>query len=1018
MIENTNIKQFYPGPILNNTLEITDFLFNDVTQVKIKHTKFDTEGNLRDIDLEYPTDYEVAKILSSNIDTQEAALTASVGQITLKNIEVKAGEKLTAYRVSPIIQDKDYPRAGAFPAATHEGALDYLTMQNQEQKDELDRALKVPVSTQGFEGSMPAPLPGRALKINNTATGFELSEFDPDTALITTENFKNESKQYAEQSVAAAEQAVDSATYVAETTKDFTELAADYTSQISVMGDTIIRNADSIINRIGLNMFDPVMKDHVLTFEESKGLVAFGDYAYKTGSAGTRYGYPEFYDKCIQEYNNCNTHIIHNIDNAYNKVGNVAINGDYEVTNITTDNYLTSKQSFDLALSYNWEFSVRIKLSSLALCYLFGGNVENKYQILFGVDADGKLVYSLSDNGTSWNLANNVTGSSTLNLHTWYDVSIGRKSNTIYMNINGVKDISTKYPAGTTGTTLFHQITSPFKIGNGWSANPSSNVIIDLKNTSFTIDDIVYNSNVDVKRNDNGHLFYDLNSTEQVNAIENMYKLTGMAWLYGVDTIKERIRIVRNDRYFMCGNAGEMVHAGLPNIEGSISNIRGPSEEAYSGAFMCTKTGRYSYDGYSSSGNSHVTSTAFKASNCVPVYGNSDTVQTDAVKLVGYICVGNTEIKVVNTEVTEVTTTENDTVPLFTGQYFDFKPNNISWLAKDTVQSKSGKFYETTYNELVKCLNEVDNVYNIKVIDIANMIEGVDYSLYWKVDQANMTFTTPSKWGLVSALTGTQRVLVAKKEPTETDSTWYNLYSDGWLEQGGQLIGSMNTLVFSIPYRDTNYNIQISASDVSPTDYALCVNSWNDKTNSSVTLYCAYNGKVQDTSPYDWVTTGYTQIPNVEDYTEDVYLYFKVGNAVANKELINVGALTEVVNNKIDINSGYIDGQWVSKELILLDVSTTTGDLDLSTYLPNDSLNYEVMFSYLYQAGSSSGVHNYISSDIVPSEMEIAFLSTSTTTTSAGIFSIPIGTQRKVTLVGASKKTLKATAYRRIGLNQ
>ena len=42
MLENTNIKQFYPGPILNKTLDITDFLFKDpnrfilLTHIKMK----------------------------------------------------------------------------------------------------------------------------------------------------------------------------------------------------------------------------------------------------------------------------------------------------------------------------------------------------------------------------------------------------------------------------------------------------------------------------------------------------------------------------------------------------------------------------------------------------------------------------------------------------------------------------------------------------------------------------------------------------------------------------------------------------------------------------------------------------------------------------------------------------------------------------------------------------------------------------------------------------------------------
>ena len=187
MIENTNTKQFYPGPILNNTLEITDFLFNDTEQIKIKHSKLNEEGILIDVDLNYSTDYEVTKVLPSDINAAEAALTASTGQVMLKNVNVLAGEKLTVYRVSQIIQDKDYPRTGAFPAATHEGALDYLTMQNQEQQEEIARSLKVPISTPNFNAAVPVPLPKRILRISNDAASFEFVPYDLDERLDTFE---------------------------------------------------------------------------------------------------------------------------------------------------------------------------------------------------------------------------------------------------------------------------------------------------------------------------------------------------------------------------------------------------------------------------------------------------------------------------------------------------------------------------------------------------------------------------------------------------------------------------------------------------------------------------------------------------------------------------------------------------------------------------------------------------------------------------------------------------------------
>lgn len=56
----------------------------------------------------------------------------------------------------------------------------------------------------------------------------------------------------------------------------------------------------------GYQMFDIVMKDHVLSYEETLGLAPLGTYVYKEAIAGTRYGYPDFYQKLVDEYNDLN----------------------------------------------------------------------------------------------------------------------------------------------------------------------------------------------------------------------------------------------------------------------------------------------------------------------------------------------------------------------------------------------------------------------------------------------------------------------------------------------------------------------------------------------------------------------------------------------------------------------------------------------------------------------------------------------------------------------------------------
>ena len=69
----------------------------------------------------------------------------STGTLTAVTIPA-TGETLTIQRVAPLTQETDYPENGKFPAASHEDALDKLTMIEQQQQEEINRAPKFPVT--------------------------------------------------------------------------------------------------------------------------------------------------------------------------------------------------------------------------------------------------------------------------------------------------------------------------------------------------------------------------------------------------------------------------------------------------------------------------------------------------------------------------------------------------------------------------------------------------------------------------------------------------------------------------------------------------------------------------------------------------------------------------------------------------------------------------------------------------------------------------------------------------------
>ena len=251
MLENTNTKQFYPGPILNKTLDITDFLFKDPEQIHITYTYKNEDGSFENRELTYGTDYEVTKILPSDVTQAVAALTASTGRITLKaSIDVVLGERLTAYRDSDIVQETQYPRTGPFPAASHEGALDYLTMQNQEQQEQIDRTLKVPITTVNFNGELPIPVAGKALLINENCTGFELSDYALDEAM---ESAKADASlaQAAATSAEAAKTSAEAAKTSAEAAKTSAEASAQAALTQANNAEIWAEGSDSQVEALG-----------------------------------------------------------------------------------------------------------------------------------------------------------------------------------------------------------------------------------------------------------------------------------------------------------------------------------------------------------------------------------------------------------------------------------------------------------------------------------------------------------------------------------------------------------------------------------------------------------------------------------------------------------------------------------------------------------------------------------------------------------------------------------------------
>ena len=179
----------------------------------------------------------------------------------------------------------------------------------------------------------------------------------------------------------------------------------------------------------GLQMFDTILKDHILTYEESKGLALQGTYVYKEAIAGSRYGYPDFYNKCLEEYNeatetetvngvtvkvNPNGHKFYDIadktgiDDFFNTMGSAWFYGiDTENERISlprnnwfeqaTDDTSEVGQSVEAGLpNITGQYTLRFQADEYTGAFYNGGNGGNRYKSESGTGQRGKFDASRS----------------------------------------------------------------------------------------------------------------------------------------------------------------------------------------------------------------------------------------------------------------------------------------------------------------------------------------------------------------------------------------------------------------------------------------------------------------------------------------------------------------------------------------------------------------------------------------------------------------------------------------------
>ena len=109
----------------------------------------------------------VEYLQSRGTDYQLAGAGEQTGGVCTMTLAPEPGQTLVIRREPAMVQEVDYVENDAFPAATHEAALDKLTMICQALAEKLDRTITFRVSSAVTGVSLPDPTPDRMLGWNS-----------------------------------------------------------------------------------------------------------------------------------------------------------------------------------------------------------------------------------------------------------------------------------------------------------------------------------------------------------------------------------------------------------------------------------------------------------------------------------------------------------------------------------------------------------------------------------------------------------------------------------------------------------------------------------------------------------------------------------------------------------------------------------------------------------------------------------------------------------------------------------
>ena len=355
--------------------------------------------------VEHIDENDVVTRLEENIDYEIVVIEEEfAGYIKFPIEDSKFGilqenETLSLQLTLPFEQISEYGQSSLLDLNSLEFSLDYLTRLCQILKRQMERSVKV------NEGSEANPT--------------ELLETINNNAIVSTNAAAIASKK--------ADEAMESANIAANVSEEINNKIADFNESFEEMTEEINQDKENAKEEITnttqtgtnelnaikeevidlknelaesgmykFNLFDTKIADHILEGHEANGWALQGTWVYKEAIAGERFGYPDFYNKCVEEYTNA--------------ASTETVNG------VTLNVYTNGHKFYDIAdksaidssfgsLGYAWYYGIDTENERIFLprnnyltSYVANGN---KNVSVFG---DGKVLGLTTDsqNGGAW----------------------------------------------------------------------------------------------------------------------------------------------------------------------------------------------------------------------------------------------------------------------------------------------------------------------------------------------------------------------------------------------------------------------------------------------------------------------------------------------------------------------------------------------------------------------------------------------------------------------------------------